>query len=320
MRDEVQSRPGISEFGRIDVSDLLRIVTVAHYGSISRSAVALNTSQPTLTRRIRRLETALGQDVLRRTGRGVLLTEFGRIVVEHGRAIEGALNAIAELAEANPICELRLGATHLAAGLIVPRVTRTLSATDGMPQMVVVEGTFETLQPQLQSGFLDLLLASPQIKAKQERSLEFEPLFWVHLGIVASRRHALASKANICLQDLANTNWVIFNGDASLNQRVETDLFRLGFRVPQCAQPLPSYSETLHFLRDNDAITVLPIEFLHGEPQTGDFVVLRGAWRFSRFPYGLFVRSCIKDNQMTRSFRAIVGKIVREIRLQSIQL
>ena len=60
----MSTKPRISELDRIDLGDLFRVVDVAERGSIRRSALAMNTTQPTLTRRIRRLEAALGQEVL----------------------------------------------------------------------------------------------------------------------------------------------------------------------------------------------------------------------------------------------------------------
>ena len=50
---------------------------VAHCGSLSRAAIALGSSQPTLSRQIAQLEAHLGSALFERTTRGVRLTEVG---------------------------------------------------------------------------------------------------------------------------------------------------------------------------------------------------------------------------------------------------
>jgi len=57
---------------------LLRaFLEVAHSGSLSRAAVALGSSQPTLSRQVAQLEAQLGHALFERTTRGVRLTEAG---------------------------------------------------------------------------------------------------------------------------------------------------------------------------------------------------------------------------------------------------
>jgi DNA-binding transcriptional LysR family regulator len=109
----VSTKPRISELDRIDLGDLFRVVDVAERGSIRRSALAMNTTQPTLTRRIRRLEAALGQEVLRRSVTGVSLTPFGRQLVVQAKSIECTLGRIIRLAESGAHVESRSASAPL---------------------------------------------------------------------------------------------------------------------------------------------------------------------------------------------------------------
>src|SRR5438309_1731270 len=55
-------------------------VRVADLGSVSGAAVALDVPQSMVSRRIAQLERESGSRLFRRTGRGVVLTEFGEQV------------------------------------------------------------------------------------------------------------------------------------------------------------------------------------------------------------------------------------------------
>ena len=60
---------------------------VAHDGHLTRTAERLNVSQSALSVQIRKLEDRLGQTLFERRGRQLLLTEAGRIVLDHADAI-----------------------------------------------------------------------------------------------------------------------------------------------------------------------------------------------------------------------------------------
>jgi LysR family transcriptional activator of nhaA len=63
---------------------------VAHDGNLTRTAERLNLSQSALSTQIRRLEERLGHALFERRGRGLHLTEAGRIALDHADAIFAA--------------------------------------------------------------------------------------------------------------------------------------------------------------------------------------------------------------------------------------
>lgn len=60
---------------------------VARDGTLTGAARKLNLSQSALSSQIRTLEAALGHDLFERRGRGLVLTEAGRIALDHAEAI-----------------------------------------------------------------------------------------------------------------------------------------------------------------------------------------------------------------------------------------
>jgi len=60
---------------------------IAADGTLTGAARALNLSQSALSTQLRTLEASLGQDLFERRGRGLVLTEAGRIALDHAEAI-----------------------------------------------------------------------------------------------------------------------------------------------------------------------------------------------------------------------------------------
>ena len=62
---------------------LRQFVALAEHGSFGKAAATLNISQPALTKSIHTLEATLGVRLFDRHSRGVVLTDFGNLVVSH---------------------------------------------------------------------------------------------------------------------------------------------------------------------------------------------------------------------------------------------
>ena len=99
----------------LDVVKLATLRAVVEHGSLSAAAQALNVTQPAVSRQIGLLERRLGTVLLRRTPRGVLATEAGRILAGHADAVLARL----ELAESEirDLAGLRRGTVRLGSFL-----------------------------------------------------------------------------------------------------------------------------------------------------------------------------------------------------------
>lgn len=72
---------------RINYNHLRYFYFVAHEGHLTRAAQALNISQSALSVQIKTLEAQLGHDLFERRGKQLMLTEVGRLVLDHADAI-----------------------------------------------------------------------------------------------------------------------------------------------------------------------------------------------------------------------------------------
>lgn len=69
-------------------SDLRIFLAIARAGTLGAAARALGRSQPTMGRRLRALETAVGHALFQRTADGFVLTHEGNAVLEHAERME----------------------------------------------------------------------------------------------------------------------------------------------------------------------------------------------------------------------------------------
>lgn len=81
----------------MNLNDLASFVRVVELGTISAAADAEELPKSTISRRIARLEEALGVELLRRSGRSFMVTEDGQLL--HARAA-GALQELADVEQA----------------------------------------------------------------------------------------------------------------------------------------------------------------------------------------------------------------------------
>jgi len=117
--------------GLLNLHHLRLFRAVARDGTLTGAAHALNLSQSALSTQIRALEAALGHDLFERRGRGLVLTEAGRIALDHAETIfHAAEDLAATLASAGRVRRpLRIGALatlsrNFQMGFIEPLIGR----------------------------------------------------------------------------------------------------------------------------------------------------------------------------------------------------
>ena len=78
----------------MELRQLRAFVQVTHAGTFTRAAEELHLAQSAVSQAVGRLEAELGFELLRRTSRGVELTEAGEVVFERAREIVAGADAI----------------------------------------------------------------------------------------------------------------------------------------------------------------------------------------------------------------------------------
>ncbi|HEX5997022.1 MAG TPA: LysR family transcriptional regulator [Jiangellales bacterium] len=145
----------------MDLNRLRVLAAVAHEGSVTGAAAALHYSQPAISHHLGRLEAELGIPLLQRAGRGVRLTEAGRVLAERAEEILGRIRS-AE-AEVAAFAGLRAGRVRLAAfpsalATVVPQVANRLLAAHPELELALTECEPPEAITALRNGDVDVAL------------------------------------------------------------------------------------------------------------------------------------------------------------------
>src|SRR4051794_14806285 len=112
----------------MEIRHLKYFVKSAELLHFTRAAEALHVSQPTLSHQIQQLEDELGTALFERGGRKVLLTEAGKLFLEHALRVLGELEAgqqrLLDLqGRQGPLQgTLRIGVTQLLSSSLLPGI------------------------------------------------------------------------------------------------------------------------------------------------------------------------------------------------------
>jgi len=142
-----------------DLKQLQLFTAVAEFGSFSRAAVALSISQPVLSRQIKSLEDKVGVALLYRNGRGIVLTEAGKILQSYAVALlEQAVRAETELAalRSNPRGTIVLGMPPSVGVVLTAPLVQNFRAQFPQVSMRVIEGFSGHLLEWLVMGKIDV--------------------------------------------------------------------------------------------------------------------------------------------------------------------
>ena len=147
--------------------------TVARKGGVRKAAEELHVSQPSISAQLRLLEESLGQKLFRRSGRNLVLTETGQLVLNYADEIFSAgrelMNAVKQRPGKHPV-RVNIGLTDAFPKLIACQILRAAFRSEAAVHMICREGEIGPLVSHLQAHRLDIVLAdepaSSALKAK----------------------------------------------------------------------------------------------------------------------------------------------------------
>lgn len=145
----------------LDVTRLQVLVAVARHGSVTAAARALNYAQPSVSHHLARLEAETGTKLVQRAGRGIRLTDAGRLLADRATEVIGRLDAAEN--ELAVFAGLRAGRLRLAAfpsalSTLVPAAAAVLHERHPSVDLRLTEAEPPEAVRMLRAGYVDIAL------------------------------------------------------------------------------------------------------------------------------------------------------------------
>lgn len=242
----------------MDTADIKLIRTLAEAGSLTRAAATLHLSQPTLSRKLARLESRLKTTLFHRSATGMIPTAVACYIIEAAAPLDTALRKIERHVE--QLTQLETGEVRLGVGPIIeqvllPEVLGRFVAETGRVRINTVTDHADTLVELLRIGKLDVI-AGP-FRVDDYPDLLGQSLISDKLVTVARADHPLFGSGRASRpQDyplaapLPQGSLASGNAQAPDNQRVASDNYPLLIRVALssdciCRGPRPLFHSEL---------------------------------------------------------------------------
>ncbi len=145
----------------LDATRLRVLVAIARHGSVTAAAQVLNYAQPSISHHMARLESETGAKLMERSGRGIRLTEAGRLLAERAEEILGRLDAAeAELAAHVGLRQekVRLAAFGSALGTLAATAGAALRADRASAEISLIQAEPADALRMLRVGAVDVAL------------------------------------------------------------------------------------------------------------------------------------------------------------------
>ncbi len=185
-------------------------LTVAIEKSFSRAAEKLLRTQPAISLAVQRLESELGEKLIDRSGKELLLTDAGKIVLEYARrfeTLEGDMgNALNEMRD-NSAGQLVIGANESTTLYLIQHIVQY---RDLYPKVKVrIRRSLSSKIPaQLIDGELELGVISYD---PNDDRLEASVIYTDHLAFVVSPQHRFAHLKQVSITELGMETFIAHN-------------------------------------------------------------------------------------------------------------
>ena len=240
----------------MELSTIRVFMTVATERSFSRAAEKLGRTQPAVSLALQRLETELGEKLLDRSAKDVMLTDAGRTVLEYARRfhnLESELrNSIDELRDHSAGC-LVIGANESTTLYLLKYIDRYRRL---YPRIKVqIRRSFSSRIPsELVDGNLELGVISYEPRDDRIHATE---IYSDSLAFVVSPRHRLAARAEVPISELGEETFIAHNVLSPYRDIVIRAFHQRGIRLNMDVE-MPTVETIRRLVQRNEGVAFLP--------------------------------------------------------------
>ncbi|MFH8370078.1 LysR family transcriptional regulator [Streptomyces sp. NPDC018031] len=197
----------------LNLDRLRTLHAVARHGSVSGAADGLHVTTSAVSQQLSKLERETGQQLLAKNGRGVRLTDAGRLLADHAARILSQVELAQSDLEAQrgqAVGELLLGAFPTAARGLLPQALTTLRTEHPQLRTRLLEMEPDVSVPSVVRGDIDLAVVLdwynkplPMPGGLVKAALMDDPA-----DVAIPADHPLAGRGEVDLEEFAADEWI----------------------------------------------------------------------------------------------------------------
>lgn len=246
----------------IDLAALTSLRAVDTHGSVVAAADALGFTPSAVSQQVKRLEKQTGVPLLERVGRGVILTDHGRHLVDAGgrlladlEAVEATLHQRAETVSGH----LRLTAFSTAMRGLVAPVVRDLRADHPDLALSLTEREPWDTVDLVASGQSDLGVVHRwgDVPIEIPDHLAATVVARDVADVVVHRDHPLAGRSRVTPRDLVDEGWIA-TPEGTICRQWLTRMYAGTGRLPRIAHTAMEFDSHLALVRAALGIALVP--------------------------------------------------------------
>jgi DNA-binding transcriptional LysR family regulator len=193
--------------------DQLQIfIAVAEREHVTRAADALGLAPPSVSAAVASLEREFGTKLFHRVGRGIVVTEGGKLLLDEARALVSRAEAVKlAMREFTGLSRGRLAikaSQTIASHFLPPRLVEFHQAYPGVALAVSVGNSAEVVDAIIR-GDVELGFVEGPEEEQRDPRLAAELIAWDELVMVVSADYPWAKKAKLSVDDLTAGKWVL---------------------------------------------------------------------------------------------------------------
>lgn len=222
-----------------DLNDLQAFRAVVDHGSFRKAADAILISQPALSRRIEKLEAALGVRLFERTTRKVSLTQVGRAFAPKAERLlddlDDALMGISDVASTR-MGQVTIACVPSTAYFFMPQVVAAYHRLYPRIRLRIIDSSAHDVHGAVASGEADIGLT---FMGNLDSEVDFELLVQEHYVVACRRDHPLAGRKSVTWEEFWTHEYISVD-------RTSGNRFLLDQALVHLTPARPSICETRH--------------------------------------------------------------------------
>ncbi|MDH9599573.1 cidABC operon transcriptional activator CidR [Staphylococcus capitis] len=241
----------------MDIKHMKYFVEVVKQGGMTNASKSLYIAQPTISKAIKDIEAEMAVPLFDRSKRNLVLTDAGKIFFNKCKEIISLYDNLPT--EINSLYGLETGHINIS-----------MSAVMSMRKFIGILGDFHQLYPNITYNLIESggkttenLILNDEVDIGvttlpvDHHLFESISLNKEDLRVVLHREHPLAYKTKIKMEELAEENFILFNEDFYLNDKIIENTKNAGF-VPNMASQISEWNVIENLIINKLGITILP--------------------------------------------------------------